>query len=246
MNTATLEAFVAPDWPAPPCVQAVLTMRCGGMSSAPFDSLNLALHVGDDAAVVARNRAVLRNRLPAEPVWMNQVHGTAVIDAANAAPNATADAAVTTTPGVVCVVMTADCLPVLLAAADGHVVGIAHAGWRGLANGVIEATVSRMHTDPGGVLAYLGPAIGPAAYEVGADVRDAFCAGDPEAQAGFAPKPGGKFWCDLYTLARQRLARAGVTRIHGGTACTFAERDRFFSFRRDGRTGRTASLIWIA
>lgn len=242
----TDRTVIVPDWPAPASVRALITTRTGGASAAPFDSLNLALHVGDDPAVVARNRARLRGWLPAEPVWMNQVHGTTVVDAARTAADPTADAAVTTSYGVVCAVMTADCLPVLLAADTGTVVGIAHAGWRGMASGVIEATIARMQVAPARLLAYLGPAIGPAAYEVGSDVRDAFCAHDSAAQRAFAPRQGAKFWCDLYVLARQRLERAGVARIHGGQACTFAEVDRYFSFRRDGRTGRMASLIWIA
>lgn len=247
MSTTTLsESMLVPRWPVPAPVHALVTTRAGGASVAPFDSFNLALHVGDDTAAVARNRVRLRERLPAEPVWMNQVHGVSVIDAARSAPNPTADAAVTKLPGVVCAVMTADCLPVLLAADGAAAVGIAHAGWRGMANGVIEATIARMEVDPARVIAYLGPAIGPGAYEVGVDVRDAYCARDGESQLAFRPKSEGKFWCDLYLLARQRLAHAGVTRVYGGTACTFTDSDRYFSFRRDGRTGRMASFIWIS
>lgn len=250
MNAATDAAFVAPAWPAPASVRALLTTRVGGTSAGAFDSFNLALHVGDDPSAVARNRALLREQLPAEPVWMNQVHGTVVIDAGGVRADATAaisaDAAVATVPGAVCVVMSADCLPVLFAADDGTAVGIAHAGWRGMANGVLEATVARMRVAPARLLAYLGAAIGPAAYEVGADVVEAFRAHDAAAQRAFVTKAGGKFWCDLYALARQRLAGAGVEQVFGGGACTFTERDRYFSFRRDGRTGRMASLIWIA
>lgn len=250
MNVAVDAAVRAPAWPAPPRVRAMLTTRVGGVSLGAFDSFNLALHVGDDPVAVARNRALLREHLPAEPLWMNQVHGTEVIDAscarADSAAVVTADAAVATAPGVVCVVMSADCLPVLFAADDGTAVGIAHAGWRGMSNGVLEATVARMGVAPTRLLAYLGAAIGPAAYEVGPDVVEAFGVHSAAAQHAFTEKAGGKFWCDLYALARQRLTGVGVERVFGGDACTFTERDRYFSFRRDGRTGRMASLIWIA
>jgi hypothetical protein len=237
--------WFSPQWPAPANVGALITTRAGGVSRAPFDSFNLGAHVGDAPEDVARNRARLREALPAEPVWMNQVHGIEVIEAAGIVGTPTADAAITRTPGVVCAVLTADCLPVLLTDSDGTVVGVAHAGWRGLAQGVLEATVARMSAPAARLHAYLGPAISAGAYEVGRDVLDAFIARDAAAARSFAPKADGKLWCDLYALARQRLGRAGVTSLYGGDACTFGERERYFSFRRDGRTGRMASLIWM-
>lgn len=238
---------IVPEWPAPARVRALSTTRLGGVSPAPWDSLNLGIHVEDDPARVAANRAILRARLPAEPAWLNQVHGTCVVDAATVTGTPDADAAVTRTPGAVCVVMTADCLPVLLCDRAGTVVGAAHAGWRGLHAGVIEATLAAMQVPPGEVLAWLGPAIGPAAFEVGDDVRTAFMAEDPAAASAFRPGAvSGKWWADLYVLARLRLARSGVAGVTGGGLCTVADRRRFFSYRRDGLTGRMASLVWLA
>ncbi|WP_082824077.1 peptidoglycan editing factor PgeF [Crenobacter luteus] len=236
----------APAWDAPAGVGAFVSTRSGGVSAAPYDSLNLGQHVGDEAAAVAENRRRLAALLPSEPAWLNQVHGVTVVAAdkvGRAVPDA--DASVSRTPGVVCAIMTADCLPVLLADVDGTVVGAAHAGWRGLAGGVIEATVAAMGVPGDKLVAYLGPAIGPDAFEVGPEVRDAFVAHDAAADAAFTPIDDGKYLADIYALARLRLAALGVTRIAGGDACTVIERDRFFSYRRDKVTGRMASCVWL-
>lgn len=241
------DAWIVPDWPAPARVRALSTTRAGGVSVAPYGSLNLGTHVGDDAANVAANRAQVRRIVPSEPAWLNQVHGTAVVDAASVAGVPDADASVSRTPGAVCVVMTADCLPVLLCDRAGTVVGAAHAGWRGLHGGVIEATVTAMQVAPADVIAWLGPAIGPTAFEVGDEVRAAFVATDAIADAAFKPAgQPGKWLADIYLLARQRLAALGVTAVHGGDSCTVSESRRFFSYRRDGVTGRMASLVWLA
>jgi hypothetical protein len=266
-------------------VRALSTLRGGGVSGPPYASLNLGDHVGDAAAAVAENRRSLRAAagLPAEPTWLVQVHGICVRDLdalggpgpgdegrarrppenAAAAPQSTpADAAVTAQPGRVCAILTADCLPVLLAVDSDAVytgavhtgavqtetgarVGAAHAGWRGLAGGVIEATVSALGASPGDLLAWLGPAIGPRHFEIGAEVREALLRGDPGAEAAFEPNARGRYMADLYTLARRRLARLGVERIYGGGECTYTDADKYFSHRRDGQTGRQATLIWI-
>ncbi|MCG9094304.1 peptidoglycan editing factor PgeF [Laribacter hongkongensis] len=235
-------------WPAPARVRTLITTRDGGVSLAPYASLNLGQHVGDDPAAVAENRARLRACLPAEPFWLNQVHGIGVQEACADAPDVPpdADAGFTRQPGVVCAVMTADCLPMLLTDRSGSVVAAAHAGWRGLCNGIIEATIARMAVPANDILAWLGPAIGPDAFEVGPEVRAAFMAHDPTAASAFAAIPDGKYLADIYLLARQRLNACGVTEVHGGDACTVTERERYFSYRRDGRTGRMASLIWLA
>jgi hypothetical protein len=228
--------FIVPDWPAPANVRALSTTRLAG---------NLASHVGGDPAAVARHRAALERHLPAPPRWLEQVHGVRCLQAEAAAPAATADASCATSVGVVCAVLTADCLPVLFCAADGSAVAAAHAGWRGLAAGVLEATVEALARPGADLLAWLGPAIGPRAFEVGAEVVAAFCDPDPGARAAFVEAGGGKWRCDLYALARRRLAAVGVTRVWGGGYCTHGEAERFFSYRRDGRTGRMASLIWL-
>ena len=225
-------------------MRALITTRDGGVSSGKFASLNLSMRVGDDPRCVARNRAILRACLPAEPAWVKQVHGTAVIDATRATPDAEADGIVTQSPGPVCAVMTADCLPVLLSDRAGRSVGIAHAGWRGLAGGIVENVVQAMGAPSRDIIAYIGPGIGARRYEVGEDVRKAFVDTDPAAASSFAPREDGKYLLDLYGLARQRLAAAGVAGIHGGGFCTASE-ERFFSFRRDQTTGRMASLIWL-
>ena len=241
------DAWIVPDWPAPAGVRALSTTRAGGVSVAPYDSLNLGTHVGDDAENVTANRAQVRRIVPSEPAWLNQVHGTVVVDAASVAGVPDADASVSRTPGAVCVVMTADCLPVLLCDRAGTVVGAAHAGWRGLHGGVIEATVAAMQVAPADVIAWLGPAIGPTAFEVGDEVRAAFVAVDAIADAAFKPAgQPGKWLADIYLLARQRLAALGVTAVYGGDCCTVSESRRFFSYRRDGVTGRMASLVWLA
>ena len=225
-------------------MRALITTRGGGVSSGKFASLNLSTRVGDDPRCVARNRAILRACLPAEPAWMKQVHGTAVIDATRATPDTEADAAVTGDPGAVCAVMTADCLPLLLSDRAGKRVGIAHAGWRGLAGGVIENVVQAMQLPPQDLIAYIGPGIGARRYEVGEDVRKAFVGRDPAAASSFEPRQNGTYFADLRDLARRRLAAAGVAEVYGGEFCTASE-GRFFSFRRDRTTGRMASLIWL-
>lgn len=242
--------FIRPDWDAPTNVHALVTTRAGGVSRPPFECLNLGLHVGDDPEAVRENRTRLLGHLPAEPVWLEQVHGTVVADVAGVmagdAPPA-ADAAVARRAGVVCAVMTADCLPVILCDDAGSVVAAAHAGWRGLAEGVLEATVDRMGVAPGQLRAWLGPAIGPEAFEVGDDVRGRFVSGDPDLGAAFRPTGApGKWLADLYQLARSRLRGRGVERVWGGGMCTFSDAERFYSYRRDGVTGRFATLVWLS
>ncbi len=237
--------WIVPDWPAPSNVRALITTRVGGTSRGAYAGLNLGTASGDDAQDVARNRAILRQWLPADPLWLRQVHGIEVVDADLADGTPDADAALAHQAGRVCAVQMADCLPVLLCDEGGTVVAAAHAGWRGLCAGVIERTLRAMNRPAEALLAYLGPAIGPEVYEVGVDVRDAFLAADPASDAAFAPGRPGKFYADLYALARQRLARSGVTQIYGGGYCTYTERERFYSYRRDGVTGRMASLIWL-
>jgi len=236
--------WLIPDWPAPARVKACVTTREGGVSLAPFDSLNLGDHVGDEPSAVAENRRRLTDRFAMRPAWLQQVHG---IDAVEADPTrvVVADASWTATPGIACTAMTADCLPVLLCDRAGSRVAAAHAGWRGLANGVLEATLDRLEVPAEEVLAWLGPAIGPQAFEVGPEVREAFIAHLPEAQQAFMPSHNaGKFLADIYALARLRLAARGVTAVYGGGLCTVTD-PRFFSYRRNARTGRFASLIWL-
>ena len=238
--------LITPDWPAPHNVRAVQTTRLGGCSLAPYDSLNLGEHSGDDALRVAANRQSLNPFLPTEPLWLMQVHGTDVVNAAVASCLPRADAAYATAANEVCVVMTADCLPVLLCDAAGSVVGAAHAGWRGLAAGVIEATVNAMRAPPARMMAWLGPAIGPQAFEVGEEVRTAFVTHDLQAAEAFQPHGQDKWLADIYLLARQRLHALGIECVYGGGYCTYSERERFFSYRRDGNTGRMASMIWLS
>lgn len=237
--------WIIPDWPAPPNVHALVTTRHGGVSVGPWAAMNLALHVGDDADAVATNRALLRGYLPAEPCWLEQVHGVVVADAdRHHAQPPRADAVVAREPGRVCAVLTADCLPVLLCADDGTRVAAAHAGWRGLAAGVLETTVAAMAHPGGELLAWLGPAIGPAAFQVGPEVRAAFVAHDAAAADAFAAGEGDRWYADLYALARVRLRAVGVTRVYGGGWCTVRDAASFYSYRRDGVTGRMASLVW--
>ena len=254
MSTAGLEpnpAWVLPAWrEAPANLRALSTRRAGGVSDGPYAGFNLARHVGDDPAAVAANRAILRNlaSLPSEPLWLEQVHGTAVVEHRGDAPALPprADAAVAFEPGRVVVVMTADCLPVVFADRAGTRVGIAHAGWRGLAAGVLEATVEALRCHPAELIAWLGPAIGQGAFEVGEDVRDAFADKDPAHVTAFVPNAGGRFQADLNELARTTLARAGVRNVSVSGHCTSAEAEQFFSYRRDGgRTGRMATLAWL-
>ena len=239
--------ILTPEWPALAAVHAAFTLRSGGVSASPFDSLNVGAHVGDEAAAVAENRRRVRTRLalPEEPAWLEQVHGVEVVDLDGAAPTAaTADAVVSRRAGRVCVVQVADCLPVLLAARDGCAVAAAHAGWRGLAAGVLEATVKRLAVEARDLLAWLGPAIGAAHFEVGAEVRQAFLAQDAAAADAFAVNTRGRWQCDLAGLARRRLDGLGIGAVFGGRWCTYGDASRFFSYRRDGRCGRMAALIW--
>ncbi len=246
--------FLLPEWPAPAGIRALATTRIGGFSAGPYAELNLGTHVGDDAGTVQRNREVLCHdaRLPAMPVWLEQMHGTVVADLDHlpaGAPPPRADAAIASLPDRLCTVMTADCLPLLFCSRDGRRIAAAHAGWRGLCDGVIEATLAALCRPPGGpavadVLVWLGPAIGPSAFEVGPEVRAAFLdrhAGDADC---FRPGQGDRWLGDLFALARRRLNRAGVTAIYGGGLCTVSDPGRFFSHRRDGVSGRMATLIW--
>ena len=238
--------WIEPDWPAPPRVRALVTTRRGGVSNGPYASLNLGTRVGDDAQAVRENRAHLRAALPSEPKWLQQVHGSDVVEADGADAETCADAAFTRTPDVVCTVQIADCLPVLLCDRAGTSVAAAHAGWRGLSAGVLERAVAALPGAPKDFIAWLGPAIGPRKFEVGGDVLAAFTSSDPEAAAAFEPLHEGKWLADLYALARLRLGRAGVSNVFGGGFCTFADPQRFFSHRRDRVTGRHAACIWIA
>ena len=274
-ETSDAEGFaLRADWDAPANVRAFTTLRCGaGGSQPPFDRFNLGnarAADGDDPEAVARNRVELAERagLPSSPRWLRQVHGTHVlrfdavdpsfaqargrVEAAGSAEHTSAadvepeaDAAVTSAPGVVLAILTADCLPVVFAARDGSEVGAAHAGWRGLAAGVLEATVAAMRTPASGLVAWLGPAAGPEAYEIGAEVFDAFVSRDPRAQAAFVATRPGHWRVDLYALARLRLTEAGVVAVRGGDRCTISDPRRFFSHRRDGRSGRIATLAWM-
>ena len=237
--------LLRPDWHLPPGVHALVSTREGGASLPPWASFNLGSHVGDDARAVAANRARLCAAIGARPVWLEQVHGCAVADADGAVGVPEADAAVARLPGRACAVMTADCLPVLFCDDEGSVVAAAHAGWRGLAGGVLEAVAGRMGVAPARLRAWLGPAIGPDAFEVGEEVRAEFVAGDPRAAHAFVPAAPGKWMADLFALARLRLQAIGVTRIEGGGVCTARNVDRFYSYRREGRTGRFATLVWL-
>ncbi len=237
--------FIVPDWPVPANVKALQTTRAGGISQAPYDSLNFGEHVKDNPMHVAHNRQLLSLYLPSEPAWLNQVHGISVVDAANTICVPGADASYTMRKNVVCVTMTADCLPVLLCDTAGTVVVAIHAGWRSLCDGVIEATVSKLTAKPADLLAWLGPAIGPNAFEVGDEVREQFITKDAQAELAFQAH-GDKWLGDIVQIATQRLNKLGVTKIYGGDLCTFTDEERFFSFRRDGDTGRMATMIWLA
>lgn len=240
--------WITPDWPAPANVRALATLRSGGVSEATYASLNLATHVGDRAEHVARNRALLRDaaQLPSEPVWLEQVHGTTVWDVAHASVTPpTADAAVATVSRRICTIMTADCLPVLFCAVDGKAVGAAHAGWRGLAGGVLDATVAAMGTKASQIIAWLGPAIEQSAFEVGEEVREQFMARTPVHADAFVRNERGRWQADIYRLARVELERMGIAGVYGGDFDVFADPARFFSYRREKQTGRMATLIWI-
>lgn len=241
---------LVPEWPVPGRVRAFCTLRTGGVSDAPYASLNLATHVGDAAASVRENRRRLRTELslPGEPLWLEQVHGTRVLDAdeAGTAKLAPADAAITRQSNRVLAVLVADCLPVLLATRTGDAIGVAHAGWRGLAAGVIERAVEALRSPPAQLQAWLGPAISAAHFEVGFEVRTAFVSRHAEAAACFSANAHGRWQCDLAGLARQRLEALGVYSIHDSALCTASDAQRFFSYRRDRHTGRIAALLWIA
>lgn len=239
--------WIIPEWPAPANVRALMTTREGGVSAAPFDSFNLGDHVGDDPARVASNRDALVACTGAQPLWLKQVHGSAVAEVERSISGVEADASVSRSAGAACAVMTADCLPVLLCDDAGTVVAAAHAGWRGLCDGVIEATVSAMAVSPGRIVAWLGAAIGPSAFEVGGEVRDAFLAMDSGCAKAFLPSSNRAKWmADLYAIARRRLMASGVQSIHGGQHCTYLDAKRFYSYRRDGVTGRMVAMVWLA
>ena len=247
-----IPAWIVPDWPAPASVRAASALRIGGVSPRPWSALNLGEHVGDEPVRVAANRRLLGRALdlPEAPAWLEQVHGREVLQLDGSTLPATriADGAATGRPGRVLAVLTADCLPVLFCRTDGSRIGIAHAGWRGLAEGVLEAAVEAMDAPADQVLAWIGPGIGAAAYEVGAEVREACLAADPGAADCFTAGSPGHWQCDLAGLARRRLAALGVAGIHGGQWCTHSDPERFFSHRRDGAerpTGRMATLIWL-
>ena len=237
--------WVVPDWPAPGRIHAFVTTRHGGVSEGDYASMNLAMSSGDDPAKVRRNREIVRASLPHEPRFVKQVHGTEVARAGDAtAPHA--DAFVASTPDTVAAVLTADCMPLFLATDGGDRVAAVHAGWRGMAAGVIENAVAAMG-DARRVIAWMGPTIGAESFEVGPEVLDAFVATDAGAGVAFVPRATpGKYLADLYVLARRRLARAGVDRVHGGGFCTYREADRFFSYRRAKASGRMGAFIWIA
>ncbi len=238
--------LILPDWPAPSNVRAVSTTRRGGVSAPPWNSLNMGHHVGDDPAAVAENRRLLQRAagLPGPVAWLEQVHGTRI--ALPGTEQACADGRFSDRPGEVCAVLTADCLPVLLCNRSGSAVAAVHAGWRGLLGGVIEAALDCFPGELSAIMAWLGPAIGPSAFEVGAEVVEGFVAEDRRAAECFRPVAENKWLADLYGLARLRLARAGLISVYGGGFCTFTEKDRFFSYRREDQTGRMATLIWRA
>ncbi|MGO2202444.1 peptidoglycan editing factor PgeF [Pseudomonas helleri] len=239
-----MNTFLIPDWPAPAGVKACVTTRAGGVSVAPFDSFNLGDHVGDDPVAVAHNRHRLTHIFDVQPAWLSQVHGV-VVAPATPGQIAEADASWTATPGIACTVMTADCLPALFCDRAGTRVAAAHAGWRGLAAGVLEAAAQSLNVEPQDILVWLGPAIGPKAFEVGGEVREVFIKDLPDAAAAFVPSINeGRYMADIYELARLRLARCGITAVYGGGFCTVTD-PRFFSYRRSPRTGRFASLVWI-
>lgn len=239
--------WLIPQWPAPARIHALCTLRQGGVSRVPYASFNLAAHVGDDANAVAANRERLINMadLPAMPLWLNQVHGTNIVEANDVDTGTEADACYTNTSSLICAVLTADCLPLLMCDRNGRTVCAVHAGWRGLAAGVIESAVAALDVNGRDILAWLGPAIGPDVFEVGDEVRQQFLKDDPAAQDAFRPSPGGRWLADIYRLARRRLMRQGVEKIYGGEWCTYSDTEHFYSYRRDGKTGRMASMIWI-
>lgn len=240
-------AWLTPDWPAPPGVRALSTWRRGGISTGKYESLNLGSHVGDEGTAVAGNRRRLQVAagLPAEPCWLRQVHGTEVANLDLDAPLTGQDASFTRKHGRICAILSADCLPILIAAADGSVIGAAHAGWRGLSTGVLAAAVRAIGADPAALIAWIGPCIGPGVYEVGPEVREAVLARMPGAASAFRINAHARFMADLPLIARLQLQDLGLRRIYGGSVCTYADKERYFSHRRDGQTGRQATLIWL-
>jgi polyphenol oxidase len=236
--------WLKPAWPAPVNVHAATTLRTGGVSQGDFASFNLAMHVGDDPAAVTQNRRLLRDHLdlPAEPVWLNQIHSNIAVEAVAGMPLTQADASYTAQPGVVCVVMTADCLPLLVCSQDGKEIAAIHAGWRGLLDGVIDNTVAAFREQA--LMVWLGPAIGPEQFEVGEEVRAAFVARSSDYASGFKPINQHKWLANIYRLARINLAKLNISEVYGGGFCSVTDRERFFSFRRDKNTGRMATLIW--
>ncbi|PSJ80588.1 peptidoglycan editing factor PgeF [Neisseria iguanae] len=240
------KTFLTASWPAPANVKTLITTRNGGVSEKPFHSLNVGTHVGDNPEYVARNREIVQSQIDLPVAYLNQIHSDIVVNATDALLTLTdADASVDTTGQAACASMTADCLPVLFCDKAGTVVAAAHAGWRGLAGGVLQNTVRAMQVEPLEIMAYLGPAIGPEAFEVGQEVFDAFTAQISSVDSAFEAIGGGKYLADMYALAQMVLQREGVTMIYGGRHCTVLERDSFFSYRRDGQTGRMASVIWL-
>jgi YfiH family protein len=242
-----MSAILPAQWPAPPQVRALQTTRLGGVSRGVYAQFNLGTRSGDDLRDVEANRRRLSedHGVPDAIGWLHQVHGTRVLQLPHSVDSGCADAAWTEQPGAVCAVLTADCLPVLLCDVDGRCVAAAHAGWRGLCGGVLEQAVAALPAPPSRLMAWMGAAIGPEAFEVGPEVRERFIAQDPQAATAFAAGHGDRWWCDLYALARQRLQRAGVTQIYGGGLCTYSDAFNWYSYRRDGDCGRMASLIWI-
>jgi polyphenol oxidase len=246
-KSLTMNNFIIPNWPVPAKIKAFTTTRANGFSSAPFDSFNLAAHVGDSVEAVAQNREYLRKvlQLRHEPFWLLQTHSTTVVEAENEALYLTADASYTREVNTVCAVLTADCLPLLICDQNASCVAAVHAGWKGLLGGIIEEALKALKTPGEDLLAWLGPAIGAGVYEVGEEVQEKFIAHDISAKASFRPLSKNKYLMDIYSLARQRLARQNITRVYGGEFCTLTQKDKFFSYRRDRETGRMASLIWI-
>ena len=242
-------SIIMPDWPAPAKVKAASTTRLGGVSRGVFESFNLGDHVGDDLICVENNRQLLQDQLglTIEPVWLKQIHGNTVIDAAQSLQKTAADAAYAQQENVVCAVMTADCLPILLCDQQATCVAAIHGGWRGLANGIIANTVNYLNTfcEPSDLMAWLGPAIGPDVFEVGDEVRSAFIALDNDNEECFRPSPQGRWLADIYALAKLQLQHFGIEKIYGGGYCTVNNEECFFSYRRDGQCGRMANLIWL-
>ena len=245
-------SFLYPDWPAPENIGAAMTLRVGGVSAPPFASLNLATHVGDDSVAVANNRSFIRQALdlPSEPVWLEQIHSNRVVEAINTPVLQQADAAFTGQAGVVCAVLTADCLPLLICSKDGEQVAAVHAGWKGLLAGVVTNTLTALKAArvksaaESGYLVWLGPAIGPKSFEVGAEVREAFIHKNARNSTAFLQTTADKWLADIYQLARIELADINIVDVYGGGACTFAEAELYYSYRREMQTGRMASLIW--